>query len=390
MPTRSAERQMLGASGNFLRIGIFPLLTMWIALRFAHALDGNRNTGSNEIANLVNKRARFPIFFVIGAAKSATSSLFVLLHSHPQICHQEIKEVHFFDFRYKTDLSVEENRQHYLSFFTLNSCINNATRPSHFLDATPAYIRGDSTPRRMKSILDPISSQVKMILLLREPAAREFSWYNHMYAECRDHVANTISHRMSHGTLRNVTISELCGTQAAVPHEISGAAQHGCTLSRCTGRLNVTRIRALTHRDDIKNVIHMNSFDEYINSSQFNSQDSHYIDQINNFLDYFRRDQLLILSFESLVSRTPNLMRSIANFYGIENIWGPNVTLPHVNEHITDLKLTCETYRKLRNHFAPYDDRLYHFMTASNKTMARPSMEPPFPKFESIVKTKCT
>lgn len=66
-----------------------------------------------------------PNFFIIGAAKSGTSSLFRLLQELPEICNSKVKELHYFDHK------MEQGKEWYLSKFA--DCHKN----QYTMDGTP-------------------------------------------------------------------------------------------------------------------------------------------------------------------------------------------------------------------------------------------------------------
>jgi hypothetical protein len=136
-----------------------------IAAYLSFQIDGEK---SKQIGNL-------PTIFLIGAQKGGTSSLFELMIQHPLLCPGEHKEPHFFDHPENFNKGVDFYRR----IFTDQKCNNNSS--AHFIDGTPImhhqYIWGNiySIYEGSKSI----RKDLKFIALLREPVARDYSWYKH-------------------------------------------------------------------------------------------------------------------------------------------------------------------------------------------------------------------
>ena len=98
--------------------------------------------------------------FIIGAQKSGTSSLHHYLAQCKEICSASEKELHFFDFKYKSGIA---------SFLAEFSCRN----ASYFLDSSPFYLFHPQVAERIYRYFP----KAKFIVLLRNPAERAVSHY---------------------------------------------------------------------------------------------------------------------------------------------------------------------------------------------------------------------
>ena len=133
----------------------------------------------DESSNAMNKR--MPDFLLVGAAKSATSSLYFYLDQHPQIKMASVKESWFFSF-YK-------NPPDYFSPGILSNLISELDEYLKLYDgATNDQILGDACPSYLYTYDDTISNirqlyseealaKLKIIISLREPVSRAFSQY---------------------------------------------------------------------------------------------------------------------------------------------------------------------------------------------------------------------
>ncbi|WP_251963757.1 sulfotransferase domain-containing protein [Salinibacter ruber] len=108
--------------------------------------------------NKVNKEIDF---LIIGAAKSATTSLATSLGKHESIHIPKCKEVHFFDI----DDNWERGFEWYKSHFDLGNKVVG--------EATPSYLSSPSACYRIKKSI----GSVKTISVLRDPIERAYSNY---------------------------------------------------------------------------------------------------------------------------------------------------------------------------------------------------------------------
>lgn len=128
-----------------------------------------------------------PNFFIVGAAKAGTTSLYEYLSHHPEVYFSNIKEPHFFDtdtidhdMEYETDyidfesalkkklhsLRVKDT-QHYHQLF------NNVTTQKAIGEATVSYLYSKISA---DSIHETVP-EAKIIIILRNPVERAFSHY---------------------------------------------------------------------------------------------------------------------------------------------------------------------------------------------------------------------
>lgn len=115
-----------------------------------------------------SRRNSRTVGFVIGGTqKGGTSALAAYLNEHPQICMARRKEVHFFD----NDKLFHGNGPDYSEY-------HSAFYPedSHELigEATPIYMYWHDAPKRIWEY----NSNMKWILLLRNPIERAYSHWN--------------------------------------------------------------------------------------------------------------------------------------------------------------------------------------------------------------------
>ncbi len=109
--------------------------------------------------------SRLPNLFLIGAKKSASSSLWEYIRTHPQIYSPEIKEPRYFhDHLYCEDL------KDYLSLY------DKAENQEYLLDGSPQYTIDPNSADSAKRIFE-FNPHSKIIYILRDPSARMISDY---------------------------------------------------------------------------------------------------------------------------------------------------------------------------------------------------------------------
>jgi hypothetical protein len=136
-----------------------------------------------------SKRRMDPSFFIVGAQKAGTTSLYKYLVQHPLIVPSLTKEIHYFDLNYHKPLSW------YKAFFPLTR--NN----TQFItgEATPYYMFHPYAIKRIAKIY-PNS---KIIILLRDPVSRAISHYYHEVRKGREVLDIKMAFREEQARLLN-------------------------------------------------------------------------------------------------------------------------------------------------------------------------------------------
>ncbi len=117
-----------------------------------------------------------PTFFILGAAKAGTTTLYDLLKQHPEIYLSYVKEPMFF--------SHDENYQRGVEWYI----------KTFFLKAEEYTARGEATPHylywaekvapRIKAVYG--EQEVKFVVIFRDPVQRAYSWYWNMVKEGKE------------------------------------------------------------------------------------------------------------------------------------------------------------------------------------------------------------
>ncbi len=115
---------------------------------------------------------RLPNFFIIGAAKAGTTSLYEYLRQHPDICLSYVKEPEFFS----NDKLYAKGLGFYIDTY-FSECTEYLVRG----EASPHYLYYEKVARRIKAAL-PEGDQ-KFLVILRNPIERAYSLYWNMICE---------------------------------------------------------------------------------------------------------------------------------------------------------------------------------------------------------------
>src|SRR5437660_4703703 len=110
-----------------------------------------------------------PDFIIIGTQRGGTTSLYYYLTEHPGIARALMKEVHFFDDNFTEGLNWY--RAQFPS--SLQKYYAERIRKEHFItgESSPYYLFYPHAPKRISELVP----QAKLIVLLRNPVDRAYS-----------------------------------------------------------------------------------------------------------------------------------------------------------------------------------------------------------------------
>jgi hypothetical protein len=115
--------------------------------------------------------AVWPNFFIVGAVKCGTTSLYEHLKRHPQVFFPEMKEPHFFSSSPVPPRFMHEHcwgdSEAYLKMYEPGRGYKAIG------DASPSYLLDENAPRRILEV----SPDAKIVVLLRDPVERTYSSY---------------------------------------------------------------------------------------------------------------------------------------------------------------------------------------------------------------------
>lgn len=303
--------------------------------------------------SLLDEPGRVPRVYVIGAQKGGSSSLYEVLVRHPALCGAIYKEPNFF----LTNIHQNRDFKWYLSLFIESKCLKKSRKL--FVDGSCMLHGLDSALRAMNATYSPEQmASLKFIALLREPVARDYSWYKHR-------VRALLLKGSPFSAVR--TFGE-CFQSPAGKNVTSASAGAGLNASFDPARVHMCHTRG------------------------------EYLWQLRTLSQYLRRDQLLVVNSQQLFSNDKTLMPTIAAFLGLKmsNAW--LTQFPKVDHIGTKAPLClqrsvplldCAARDGLVRYYAPKNAELLAWLNETRSTGQAPHMEPPFETFEGADSLPC-
>ena len=216
-----------------------------------------------------------PDFLVIGAMKAGTTSLFNYLCMHPRVIGSVPKEIFYFCSH------PERGERWYRRHFPRRRRLRAANALCG--EATPTYLPSGDAPHLVRELLP----RVKLIVLLREPAARAVSHYHHRVR---------------------------AGRESRSVDEVFSPAM-------------VARVEAGRPQGETETLL---------------CERSSYASSLRRWLDAFPREQLLVLEAETLFSSTQATLNTAADFLGLESFDLPAATAYNAANSQTALPRTFD------------------------------------------------
>jgi lipopolysaccharide transport system ATP-binding protein len=253
---------------------------------------------SKSIINPTPKRGKIPDFLLIGTQKGGTTSLWHHLKQHPKI--EMSPNFVKFDgnkIRYKEIHFFDNDYIWAKGIRWYKSLFNDNSKLQG--EATPEYIALEKNHKRMHKVVP----NAKLILILREPTSRAYSSFNHQKKE-------------------------------------------GVYWDNLTKDIQFDKL--------------VNKFIKSPGLSNNIIKRGFYIEQINSLLQYFRRENLLILISEEMRKNPQKVYNKIFDFLGIKRIKIKYKSSIH--ERTYDEPIKEGTKKRLDKIYKPYNKRLYQFL----------------------------
>jgi hypothetical protein len=248
-----------------------------------------------------------PDYIIIGAQKCGTSSLYRYLNEHPAVAASAGKEIHFFDWYYAR--GPRWYRAHfptaaYRELFRARTGQRLLTG-----EASPYYLFHPHAPRRVKALVPG----AKLIALLRDPVERAVSAYHHQVR---------------------------AGTE---PLSLEDA------LDREPSRL-AGEIERLQQDEHYKSAAHR----RYSYAAR-----GLYAEQIEHWLRYFPREQLLVIRSEDFFNDPASSVAETIGFLGLPPWTSREFRKFNAGDYG---EIDPGIRRRLIEFFAPHNRRLYNLL----------------------------
>ena len=258
-----------------------------------------------------------PQFLIIGVQKAGTTTLFDMLSQIPGFCGSSDKETGFFI----KDVFYKQGNEWYLKQF--EQCGLDSIK----FEATPAYIYHPDALKRIYQF----NSDMKFIVVLREPVARCYSAWN-MFRRFHEGMADQIYTQF---------------TQYANPPE----------------------------REAIRNLLFAENFPSFKQAvmddiERFTSKSTDiepsfvrrgiYFEQIANYLQHFSLSNFLFLEQREL-NYPANVLQKVSEFLsmGIDLSLVSNPVISNVGDYLNCDTETEETFLLLRDFYNTHNEKLF-------------------------------
>lgn len=247
-------------------------------------------------------KCSLPHFIIIGAMKAGTTSLYSYLIQHPQILPSNKKEIHYFDANY------EMGTLWYRSHFPHQSKIKEGIITG---EASPYYLFHPFAPKRIFQLLP----DVKLIIILRNPVDRAISHYFH----------------------------EVRAKTEDMPIEKAIAIEE-------------KRIEP-----DLKKMQANEYYYGKIYQRHSYKKRGVYIDQLLNYMNYFSKEQVLILSSEDFFESPREILKEVFGFLNVNPAFIHSDLAPkNVGTYEDTISPSLRQY--LISYFIPHNQRLYKYL----------------------------
>jgi hypothetical protein len=250
-------------------------------------------------------RGALPNFIIIGTQKGGTTSLYGYLRQHPDVLPCAHKEVNFFDLNYKK--GSDWYRRLFLDPDSLELRYND--RRIVVGEATPYYLFHPWCAQRIWQT----APETKLIVLVRHPIARAFSQYQHNIRKGREGLSFA---------------DALERERILFPAEL-------------------TRLRSDPE-----------FWSEFHHSFAYANR-SCYASQIEEYLKYFSKDQILFLESDELFNQPAVTYQRTLEFLNLRP-FGLKDKRPLNVGNYDHTSIPC--YEELRRYFAPHNQQLYDML----------------------------
>lgn len=263
--------------------------------------------GERLFRQLTSPFRLLPDFLLIGAQRGGTTSLYSYLTRHPSVLPSHHKEIHFFDQDYQK--GTNWYRSNFPTIFRKYWVQRRLSGPVETGEASPYYFFHPLVARRVAQTL----KDIKLILLLRNPIDRAYSHYQ-------------LSVRLGR---------EQLSFEEAIEKEPT---------------------RLAGERDKIVQTSTYRSFN-YQNYSYLTR--GRYIRQIQRWLQYFSREQMLILKSQDLYTQPQTALQQVEDFLELPPFDLQNYKVYNQGQYAP---LSQNLRADLRAHFEPFNQELYQFL----------------------------
>ncbi len=249
-----------------------------------------------------------PDFLIIGAQKCGTTSLYTYLEQHPCVIRAFRKELNFFDLGFQRSILWYRG---YFPTLLYKQYIEKVNRQNAITgEATPQYLFHPLAPERVAATLP----NIKLIVLLRNPVDRAYSHYNHEKVRGRESLS-------------------------------------------FEDAINLEKKRLSS---ELEKILEYKNYKCHIYLRFPYLSRGIYMDQLQNWMRFFPREELLIFKYEDLVAEPPAVFKQTLNFLGLQSWELKNYKASNVGKYSSGLEPALRN--RLIDYFEPHNERLYKYL----------------------------
>lgn len=215
-----------------------------------------------------------PDFYIVGAPKSGTTSLYRYLKDHPRLCMSTPKEPHHFgsDLRKYSPIVLFNDNEEYVE-----KCFADCDENKLWGEASASYLYSAKAAEEIKNF----SPNAKIIIMLRNPVNAAYSFYS---------------------------------------QKVFGGSESAASFEDA---LNLIDNRLLG-KNLPKHPGIIETFD-YVGTYM-------YYDQVKRYIDIFGRENILIIKFDDFKNDTLTVYKQLVDFLGIDSSYIPTFTVENANK----------------------------------------------------------
>ncbi len=312
-PWQRESRGLMKLSGFPIKLGMTKeSITYALLMKFEKSRQRKFKRYFRIVGKVKDRLYRFftvrnrvlPDYIIIGAQKSGTTSLYHCMTQHPQILPAFRKEIHYFDTKFNKGILWYRSNFPTKSKFAENTITG---------EASPEYLFHPNVPERMVEIIP----NVKLIMLLRNPADRAISHYYHYVSNKKEHLPIEEAFRIEEQRIK--------------------PAFEKLMKRRFFVKKYSMKYRRFSYK--IRGI---------------------YINQISNYLKYFKRSQMFIEASEIFFKNPLPVLKNIFEFLNVDPDFIPEDIRPKQVGNYPEVNK--KFYEKLQEYFKPYNKKLYDFL----------------------------
>jgi hypothetical protein len=233
---------------------------------------------------------KVPNFFIVGAPKAGTTSLYAYLDQHPQVYMSPLKETHYFSFEVRPENISEEWRPH-------------VTRNMREIEE---YLRGDIREKRFGGLVTSWEDYLKLFRNVSDEIAIGEASPHYLWSET---APRAIAARFPHARIIVNLRNPVDRAYSDYLHMVTDGAIRRSFREQIVANLNCTNRQIGT----------VWPFLEY----------GHYYEQLQRYLNEFPRSQIHISFYDDLERMPAQLLADLFAFLGVDPDFAADISQRH-------------------------------------------------------------